>query len=165
MIYVTVGTAIGGGEFDRLVKKIDDIAPNIGEDIIVQVGASKYIPKNVRWFNYVSYDESLEYFKKARLVIGHCGSGTMINALSFGVPLIVIPRRFKFAEHSDDHQVEIAKFLEQNRLAAVVYDIEDLEIVIRKMLNESSKLEYAKYLYNKQHLINGIRNFLNSLER
>jgi len=165
MIYVTVGTAIGGGEFDRLVKKIDDIAPNIGEDIIVQVGASKYIPKNVRWFNYVSYDESLEYFKKARLVIGHCGSGTMINALSFGVPLIVIPRRFKFAEHSDDHQVEIAKFLEQNRLATVVYDIEDLEIVIRKMLNESSKLGCAKYLYNNQHLINGIRNFLNSLER
>jgi len=165
MIFVTVGTAIGGGEFDRLIKKMDEISLHLDEEILMQIGASKYIPENTKWVDYVSYEESLEYFKRARLVVGHCGSGTMINALIFGTPLIVMPRRFQFAEHSDDHQLEIAKFLEQSGLAKVVYDVNDLEDAIKEILIDSSRVRRSHPSPHREHLIIGIGEFLNSLKR
>ena len=165
MIYVTVGAGIGGQEFDRLIKKVDDIASHFEEEFIVQLGASKYIPQNIKWFDYVTYEESLEYFRKARLVIGHCGSGTIINALSFGKPLIVIPRLLKFNEHADDHQLEMATLLEQSQIARVVYDVEDLEFVIRKTLEEFHDSEKDFSSINRRNLINEMREFLANMEK
>jgi len=130
MIYVTVGTAVGGGEFDRLIKKMDDIALSLTEEVLIQTGASRLIPKNAKYLNYASYEQSLEYFRTARLVVGHCGSGTIINALSFGCNLILVPRKFEFSEHSDDHQLEIAKYLEKKSLARIIYDVKDLDKAI-----------------------------------
>jgi UDP-N-acetylglucosamine transferase subunit ALG13 len=163
MIYVTVGAGIGGQEFDRLIKKVDEIAPHFEEEFIVQLGASQYIPRNMKWFDYVLYEESLEYFRKAKLVIGHCGSGTIINALSFGKPLIVIPRLLKFNEHSDDHQLEMAMLLEKNQIARVVYDVEDLESVIRNMLEEFRDSEKSFSSIHRRNLINGMKAFLRDI--
>jgi UDP-N-acetylglucosamine transferase subunit ALG13 len=160
MIYVTVGSAIGGAEFDRLIKKVDDIAPFFEEEFIVQLGASKYVPINMRWFQYVPYEESLEYFKTARLIIGHCGSGTIINALSFSKPLIVIPRLVRFNENSDDHQLEIAKLLDHSQLARVVYDVEDLESVIRKTLDEFCDSDKKISSIFKENLVTRMKEFL-----
>jgi UDP-N-acetylglucosamine transferase subunit ALG13 len=165
MIYVTVGAGIGGQEFDRLIKKVDEIASHFEEEFIVQLGASKYIPQNIKWFDYVPYEESLEYFRKAQLVIGHCGSGTIINALSFGKPLIVIPRLLKFNEHADDHQLEMATLLEQSQIARVVYDVEDLEFVIRNTLEEFRDSEKGFFSINRRNLINEMGRFLTDISR
>lgn len=43
MIFVTIGTH--PGQFDRLIKKIDEIAPQIDEEIIIQTGFTNYVPK------------------------------------------------------------------------------------------------------------------------
>jgi beta-1,4-N-acetylglucosaminyltransferase len=163
MIYVTVGAGTGGQEFDRLIKKVDEIAPHFEEEFIVQLGASKYVPQNMKWFDYVLYEESLEYFRKAKLVIGHCGSGTIINALSFDKPLIVIPRLLKFNEHSDDHQLEMAMLLEKNQIARVVYNVEELEFVIRNTLEGFRDSEKSFSSVNRRNLIKGMRRFLRDL--
>ena len=165
MIYVTVGAGIGGQEFDRLIKKVDDIAPKFGEEFVIQLGASNYVPQNMKWFDYVSYEESLEYFRKAQLVIGHCGAGTIINALSFGKPLIVIPRLLKFNEHADDHQLEMATLLVQSQIARVVYDVEDLELVIKNTLEEVHDSEKDFSSIHRRNLINEMREFLANMEK
>jgi UDP-N-acetylglucosamine transferase subunit ALG13 len=165
MIYVTVGSAIGGAEFDRLIKKVDDIAPSFKEKFIVQLGASKYIPRNTEWFDYVSYEESLEHFRRARLIIGHSGSGTIINALSFGKPLVVIPRLVRLNENTNDHQLEISKLLEQSQIARVVYDIKDLEFVIREILEESRDSKKILFSIHKSNLVDKMRGFLTNLNR
>lgn len=165
MIYVTVGSAIGGGEFDRLIKKIDEIASHFEGEFIVQLGASKYFPKNVKWFHYVPFEKSLQYFEMARLVIGHCGAGTIINAMSFGKPLIVMPRLVKFNENSDNHQLEIAKLLEQSQIARVVYDVQDLESVIQKTLEEFRDSEKILSSIHKRNLIDKMRGFLTNMSR
>jgi UDP-N-acetylglucosamine transferase subunit ALG13 len=165
MIYVTVGAGIGGQEFDRLIKKVDDIAPHFKEEFIVQLGASKYIPQNMKWFDYAPYEESLEYFRKAQLVIGHCGAGTIINALSFGKPLIVIPRIVKFNEHSDDHQLEMAALLEQSQMARVVYDVEDLELVLRNTLEQFHDSGKDFSSIHRKNLISELREFLANMEK
>jgi UDP-N-acetylglucosamine transferase subunit ALG13 len=165
MIYVTVGAGIGGQEFDRLIKKVDDIATKFEEEFVIQLGASKYVPRNMKWFDYVPYEESLEYFRKAKLVIGHCGAGTIINALSFGKPLIVIPRLLEFNEHADDHQLDLAALLEQSRIAQVVYDVEDLESVIRSTLEEVHDSEKDFFSINRRNLINAMKQFLESMDK
>jgi len=165
MIYVTVGSAIGGAEFDRLIKKVDDIAPFFEEEFIVQVGASQYVPENMKWFDYVSYEESLEYFRKARLIIGHSGSGTIINALSLGKPLVVIPRLVKFNENTNDHQLEIAKLLEQSQTVHVVYDVDDLEPVIRKTLREFRDSEKEFSSVDRESLVSNMKEFLKSVRK
>jgi UDP-N-acetylglucosamine transferase subunit ALG13 len=144
---------------------VDDIASHFKEEFIVQLGASQYIPQHIKWFDYVTYDESLEYFRKAQLVIGHCGSGTIINALSFGKPLIVIPRLLKFNEHADDHQLEMATLLEQSQIARVVYDVEDLEFVIRNTLEEFRDSEKGFFSINRRNLINEMGRFLTDISR
>ncbi len=163
MIYVTVGAGIGGQEFDRLIKKVDEIAPHFEEEFIAQLGASQYIPQNIKWFDYVPYEESLEYFRKAKLVIGHCGAGTIINALSFGKPLIVMPRLVKFNEHSDDHQLEMATLLEKNQIARVVYKVEDLEFVIGNTLEGFGHSEKSFSSINRRNLIEEMRRFLRDM--
>jgi UDP-N-acetylglucosamine transferase subunit ALG13 len=165
MIYVTVGSSIGGGaDFDRLIKKVDEIAPLFEEKFVVQLGVSKYIPRNMKWFDYVPYEKSLEYFQKTRLVIGHCGSGTIINALSFGKPLIVVPRLVRFNENVDDHQLEIARLLESHKLARVVYDVENIELEIRNALDEIDQPRKNMASGHKRQLIAHIRDFLISMK-
>jgi beta-1,4-N-acetylglucosaminyltransferase len=129
------------------------------------LGASNYVPQNMKWFDYVPYEESLEYFRKAQLVIGHCGTGTIINALSFGKPLIVIPRLLKFNEHADDHQLEIAAQLEQSRIARVVYDVEDLESVIRNTLEEVHDSDKDFFSVHRKNLIREMKRFLTNISR
>jgi UDP-N-acetylglucosamine transferase subunit ALG13 len=161
MIYVTVGSSIGGAEFDRLIKKIDDIAPHFEEEFIVQLGASKYVPKNVRWIQYVPYGESLDYFKNARLIIGHCGSGTIINALSFGKPLIAVPRLVKFYENSDDHQLQIAQRLGEKGFVEVVYDVENLESAVRRVLEKGKRALEGETSSWRNALIKKLKDFVN----
>jgi len=170
MIYVTVGSAEKGAEFDRLIKKIDVIAKNFSEGIIMQLGSSSYIPKNVKYFNYCSYEESLSFFKKANLVIGHCGSGTIINALSFNTPLIVIPRRISYGElDTDDHQLELAKKLEKtNYKIIVVHSIDNLEGAIKEILkNHNDKIDKNSgegSIFRKENLIQTIKIFIKSVK-
>ena len=65
MIFITIGTH--PDQFDRLLKRIDEIAPKLGEKIIIQRGFTKYVPKNCEYFDFV--DNIDDYYKKARLVI------------------------------------------------------------------------------------------------
>ena len=56
-----------------------------------------------------------------------------------GKKVIVVPRMRKFGEHSDDHQIQVAKELEKQGMIIGVYDIEDLEEAIKKSKNFAFK--------------------------
>lgn len=130
MIFVTVGTHYLG--FERLIKKMDDIAGKTDEEIVAQIGSTKYKPKNMKYFTFVEEDQEIfEFIKNSRIVITHAGAGTLINILYFKKPLIVIPRLKKYNEHIDNHQLELSEVLNKKGLAAVVYNIENLEDVIK----------------------------------
>src|SRR5947209_11093294 len=54
MIFVTVGTT----DFDALVRRIDELAPSLGEEVLCQIGKGSYLPRNCRYFRYApSLDE------------------------------------------------------------------------------------------------------------
>lgn len=44
MILVTTGLAVKGMEFTRLIKKMDDIAGKIDDEVVMQIGTVPYEP-------------------------------------------------------------------------------------------------------------------------
>jgi UDP-N-acetylglucosamine transferase subunit ALG13 len=160
MIFVTIGSAVKGIEFTRLIKKMDEIAGMIDEEVVMQIGTVPYEPQSAKYFRYAPYQENLSYFQKASLVVGHGGTGTILNALRFQIPIVVVPRRHHFGEHVDDHQVEFAQRLVGNELIKVVYDIEDLESVVREMLYRGKEVDKEMISHEKETLIKTIKDFV-----
>lgn len=155
MIFVTVGTH--EQQFNRLIQEMDRLkgAGAIEDDIIIQTGFSTYEPKHCKWSKLIPYDEMETNIAKADIVITHGGPASFIAPLKIGKIPIVVPRRKKFGEHVNDHQLEFCKAVEE-RLGniIVVQDIEQLNEKITgfaeicKAMN--SDIENHNEIFNEQ---------------
>jgi beta-1,4-N-acetylglucosaminyltransferase len=107
MILLTVGTEF---PFDRLVKAVDGLVDRglIREDIVAQVGEGAYKPHNFEAVAFMDKDVFDRSGQQASAIIGHAGMGTIVTALAHTKPLLAMPRRRKYGEHVNDHQVELA---------------------------------------------------------
>lgn len=131
MIFVTVGTH--EQPFDRLVKRIDDLKRDgiIHEDVIIQTGYSTYEPKYCKFQKLFPYQKMLKLVNEARIVITHGGPSSFIMPLQVGKTPIVVPRRHKFNEHVNDHQVTFSRAVaDRMRTLIVVEDIDKLGMTI-----------------------------------
>ena len=137
MIFVTIGTH--PDQFDRLIRRIDEIAPKIKEKIIIQRGFTKYIPKNVESFTFA--DNLEPYFKEARLVISHSATSLLEFVLKNKKPIITVPRQKKFKEHINDHQVEFALFLKEKYGVEAILDINKITPELLKNYNHIMKVK------------------------
>lgn len=124
MILVTVGNHYLG--FDRLVKKMDEIAATTREKVIVQNGSTRYEPVHCEYFDFVEYRKMQQLNREARMIVSHSGVGSILTALELNKPMILVPRLKRFNEVYDDHQLEIAEALAGYRSIRVVYDVDRL---------------------------------------
>lgn len=161
MIFVTVGNSIKGVEFYRLINKIDAIAVELQEEVVAQIGFIDKYPKNIKWFPYLSFTEVLSYFEKASIIIGHGGVGTVINAITYKKPLIIVPRSSTYGEHFDDHQLELAVQLRGVEGIFVVDNIENLKtrVLEVKELIRKNLIEPA-FSEERQHLLSFIKSYV-----
>lgn len=132
MIFLTVGTLF---PFDRLVKAVDiTIGKNNGyEKVFAQVGKTNYEPKNI---GYAAMLESRDFDKKlsgADYLISHAGIGTITMALELNKALLIMPRRRKFREHVNDHQVATARKFEELGHVLVAYTEDELPDKLREL--------------------------------
>lgn len=125
MIYVTLGTMFM--PFDRLVKKMDHIAANTGEQVIIQRGLSKIEPQYCEYFDFKSHEEVLEIQRNARVIVAHAGIGATMDALAVHKPLLLAPRLKRYDEHMNDHQLEIGAAMERRGWARMILEVEDLD--------------------------------------
>jgi beta-1,4-N-acetylglucosaminyltransferase len=109
MIFVTVGMHSDG--FPRLVETMDRLAAHIDEEVLIQTGSTVYQPSAARWFTFASQAEMEDYSRRAQIIVSHAGAGSILTALHYGKPMIVVPRRQQRGEHIDDHQLELAQAL------------------------------------------------------
>jgi len=159
MIFVTVGNHYQG--FDRLIKTVDEIASHTSYDILIQKGYSSYCPQHARYFDFVPIQEAMQYIQTSELVISHAGIGTIILCKEYGIPLIIFPRRKKYGEHGTDHQVEIAKALEERKdnHLYIVYEEDQLQSRITEVLIKQEKPTPQRNV-GKTNLIRTIRAFI-----
>lgn len=132
MIFITVGTHEQG--MDRLLIELDRLIKEniISDEIIAQIGYSKYLPKNYKYKKIISYDEMDKYLSLSNIIITHGGPGSIFSALSKGKIPIVVPRNPAFNEHVDNHQILFTKRLEKESKVLAVYDIKELSEKINK---------------------------------
>jgi UDP-N-acetylglucosamine transferase subunit ALG13 len=159
VIYVTVGGHHQG--FNRLIVAADLLAPHFNEEMVIQRGASTYIPKNARSIDFVDFSAADDFIKNARVVVSHAGAGTLIAARKHGVPVVVVPRRAQYKEHFNDHQLDICAALagEKRPLVHVLYDLDLLENAVRVVLNERPVIP-APAVSGKDSLVAAIRRFI-----
>lgn len=144
MIFVCTGTQIY--QFNRLLKEIDDLVEKglIKDTIFAQIGSSDYVPKHYEYKKFVSSDEFKEWQNQADLIISHGGTGALITASKLGKNIIAVPRLSKFGEHTDDHQLQIVKVLEEKQYIRAVYNIKNLESTIDVALKHPINKPYDR---------------------
>jgi UDP-N-acetylglucosamine transferase subunit ALG13 len=108
----------------------------------------------------------MEYIRTSDLVISHAGMGTIILCKVYGTPIIIFPRREKYKEHVNDHQMEIAQVLEERRDVNihVVYEEGQLEEKITELLKNIGKYHPQENV-GRANLIKTIRAFIQEGER
>lgn len=125
MIFVTVGTH--EQQFDRLILKVDELKKDgiINENVIIQTGFSTYEPKYCQWNMLIPYQQMAKNVADARIVITHGGPASFIMPLQIGKIPIVIPRKKKFGEHVNDHQIEFTRTVAE-RMGTIIL-VEDVD--------------------------------------
>ncbi len=145
-IFVTVGTH--PQPFDRLLEKLDELAGKgrlgKGLQLFAQSGSCTHRPVNFGAQALLSGKELEQRTKWADIVISHAGAGSIINALRLRKKLIVVPRLETFGEHTDSHQVELAKGMERAGKALVVYGMDKLEEGIRRTAKFKPNLDSSR---------------------
>jgi beta-1,4-N-acetylglucosaminyltransferase len=157
MILVTVGTHILG--FERLVRKMDDIAGKIDEEVIIQIGYTSYKPKHAKFFDFLSYQEMDRMISEARVIVTHGGAGTILSALALGKTVVSVPRLKEYNEVYVDHQLDLVYMLANQKRIIAVYNLEVLEKVLRDKVYELN----VNSGRNGQQLINFLKRYINTL--
>jgi len=129
MIFVTIGTQL---PFDRLIRIIDKLAPELDEEIIAQVYKCGFTPKNIKTVDFLAPDEFNALFDKARLIISHAGMGTILSALQKDKPIIVFPRIAAMGEQRNEHQLATARKFKKTGSVNVAMNEEELTSMILK---------------------------------
>ncbi|WP_281544098.1 PssE/Cps14G family polysaccharide biosynthesis glycosyltransferase [Grimontia sp. SpTr1] len=131
-ILVTVGTY----SFDSLIRKVDHIR-DADYNFSIQYGSGEYVPRNHDSFSYSSdFDSQIEC---SDLVITHAGAGNVYSLLERNKKIVVVPN----LQRVDDHQKELALFIESEFLGEVCYDVNEIEVHLKRALYTSYN-HYAK---------------------
>ena len=102
------------------------------DELIVQHGPATP-PPAARAVPFLPYAEVLKLIEESEVVVSHAGVGSIICAVRAGHTPIVFPRLERYGETVDDHQVELARALEQRGTVRVATDPAQLSPAIRAL--------------------------------
>jgi len=123
MIFVTIGTQL---PFDRLIRIIDKLAPQLNEEIVAQVYQCGFTPQHIKTVDFLAPDEFNALFDRAGLIVSHAGMGTILSALQKDKPIIVFPRIAALGEHRNEHQLATARKFKEMGTVNVAMDEAEL---------------------------------------
>lgn len=129
-IFVTVGTT----PFEKLIREASLID---SAEIILQVAESNFQSQNCKIIKFTKNIN--DYYMWADVVICHAGAGTIYKLLEMNKLIIVVPN----LDRIDQHQNEIANFVELNNYGIIVRDVKTLNEGLLK-INTFKKNKYEK---------------------
>ncbi|TVZ27531.1 UDP-N-acetylglucosamine transferase subunit ALG13 [Gillisia sp. Hel_I_86] len=159
MIFVTVGTQ---EPFDRLIKAVDEIIPELeDQEIIVQAPMKSYKPIHFKTFKFIDPIKYNMIFNRADFIISHAGMGTILSAMTTGKTLIIMPRLIKYGEHRNEHQLHTAKKFKSLNYINVVDDENELKAVLLGKNKQQLLVSKRMGEYASDELIDSIRKYIN----
>jgi len=159
MILVTLGTQ--DKKFHRLLSLIQNEIKkgNIKEEVYVQAGYScDFKSKDMKIFNLISMDEFENLISKCDLLITHGGVGSIITGLKHNKKVIACARLKKYAEHTNDHQIQIIDNFSKAGYILSLTEESDLSQLLEQIKNFKPK----KYKSNAKNFKKQIADIIDS---
>lgn len=130
MIFVTVGHQT---PFDRLIQWMDTWSESSGRsDVFAQIGNGEYVPRRFPHARFLGPAEFQRRMTEASAIVGHAGTGTIIDAARLRKPLLVVPRLASLNETRNDHQVPTARhFAKRGYVLTATSEVELDEVMAR----------------------------------
>ena len=159
MILVLLGTQ--DKPFKRLLNAVLKAKEKgiIKDKVVAQIGCTNFKSEKIETFDYKEKEEIEKLIDKAKLIITHAGVGTIIDCISKNKKVIVVPRRKKYGEHTNDHQLEITKEFEEKKYIKPNFNLSKLGDTI----NEINKFKPEKYVSNSINFRNKIKEYIDNL--
>ena len=146
MIFVTVGST----DFDALVARMDELAPQLGDEVVIQVGMGQYAPRNCKHFRFApSLDE---HYERAEVVVAHGGLGTIVEALERGKRLVCVVNPTTY----DRHQENLLRNFTAQGYLIWCKDLEGLDGAIQ----QARMAHFNRYQPPECHIHEVIRDYL-----
>ncbi|WP_158736855.1 PssE/Cps14G family polysaccharide biosynthesis glycosyltransferase [Alteribacillus sp. YIM 98480] len=159
MIFVVLGTH--ELPFTRLLDEIEHLVKDgtITEDVLVQNGHTKYESETLNLVPFMSFEEMDQTFDKARVIISHGGTGSIITGVKKGKPVIAVPRLAEHGEHNDDHQLEI---VEQFDSAGHIIGTES-PAEVKQALKQAETFEPIPFQSRKEKILHMLEDFIDQV--
>src|SRR5579863_2924039 len=139
MIFVTVGSMF---PFERLIRSMDDwTSQHPEQQVIAQIGGGNYEPRHMGWHRIIAPNEYKKTVQACQVIVAHAGTGSVFTASEFRKPIVLLPRRAAQREHTTDHQLDTANWLEGRPGIFVAWSENDLERSIERASQVSGKLQ------------------------
>jgi UDP-N-acetylglucosamine transferase subunit ALG13 len=130
MIFVTVGTQF---PFDRLIAAVDKwVEDGASELVFAQTGVGGYQPRHFQSAPFLSPQLYEQYAQGADVIVSHAGMGSIITALRYSKPIVVVPRIYAFGEHRNDHQTDTVEHIAMVKGIFVCEDVSGLAETIKR---------------------------------
>jgi UDP-N-acetylglucosamine transferase subunit ALG13 len=156
MIFVTVGTEL---PFNRLVRVVDEWAKAAGRhDVFAQIGETDWHPTQIAWSRFLQPSEFARRFSEAEFVVSHAGMGTILSALQWEKPILVMPRRASLGEQRNEHQLATARRLAELGKINVALDETELYSMLDSLSEFRPRAKIGAYANNS--LIAALREFI-----
>ena len=115
-IFVTVGHT----HYNSLFQAVNEQLSPETYHVVNQISDGDYKPDKHQYFKFTQNIAS--QIEQADLVITHAGAGSVFHLLEIGKPIVVVPN----FERIDEHQKDLANFVEKNNYASVCNDLAQL---------------------------------------
>lgn len=120
MIFLSVGN--NELQFLRLFLKFEKIFYELNKknlEVICQVGHTDYKNSHFKIVKFLEKKKFNDLIKKSDVFISHAGAGSVIESIQNRKIPILLPRKKKFNEHIDDHQVELYDKLIKKKISII----------------------------------------------
>lgn len=159
-LFVALGTQ--KFPFDRLVSELNKMITDElyeAEDIVIQSTKYGEVTPLCTSYGTIPVEEFNDLMDSAEVVITHSGVNSILSGMERRKPLVIVPRISKYGEHVDDHQLEIAKVMEERYNVLVVKDMTNL----RDAIKQAKTHQYLPYISQRSRLISAVQHIINEM--
>ena len=159
MILLLLGTQ--DNPFNRLLEAVDKAINDgyIKEEVIAQIGFTKYKSKNIKTFELIPKEEYENIIGRADLIITHAGVGSILTGLNKNKKVIAAARLKEYGEHTNNHQLQILNELYKKGYILRLDDFNDLP----KVLEKAKTFKPNKYKSNNKKFVKMVEDYIDNL--
>lgn len=155
-VFVTVGAQ---DSFDRLIMAVDGWAARHAEmHIYAQIGETSYRPEHIEHVTLLEPSEFRRRVLWSDVLVAHAGIGSILTALQYGKPILVMPRQGRLRESRNDHQLATALRFKAMSKVAVAMNADELST----LLDSITRLGASELISDRasDQLLSAIRGFI-----